>query len=121
MRQMIAVFLVLFVLLFMGSAITKEKREYNLKIIVVSSKAIESKYRRSWIKGGGHSVTADLIVTASDGNTYNLLAKHRKNVLMPGTYSAAREDKDIWVCKLKADGKCEEMKFRIAIVERTKE
>lgn len=116
MREMVAVFLLLFAV----SAFAKDKHEYDLTITVVSSKAIEAEYRRSWIVGGGRSVTADVYVTASDGNTYQLLGHHRSDVLLPGTYSAARENDGLRVCKLKTDGKCQDSEFRIVKVEHTK-
>ncbi len=116
MRQMIAVFLLLFV----GSALAKDKHEYDLKVTVLSSKATEAEYRRSWIKGGGRSVTADVSVTASDGNTYELLGHHREDVLLPGTYPAAIENSSMRVCRLKTNDKCQESEFHIVKVERTK-
>ena len=116
MRQMMVVFLLLFV----GSALAKDKQAYDLKITVVSAEGVESEYRRSWIKGGGHSLTAQVQVTASDGNTYQLLAHHREDVLLPGTYSAAVEKGNMRVCKPKSDGQCEDLEFHIDKVERTK-
>ena len=117
MRQMIAVFL----LLFAGTALAKEKHEYDLKITVLSSKATEAEYRRSWIKGGGRNVTVDVTATASDGNTYELRANHRSDVLLPGTtYSAAHHEHALRVCKLKTDGKCQDLEFQIVKAERTK-
>ena len=116
MCQMIAVFLLLVV----GSAFAKDKHEYDLKITVLSSQATEAEYRRSWIKGGGRSVTADVYVTATDGNTYELLGRSRLGVLLPGTYPAAIENNVMRVCKLKNDGKCENLEFHIVKVERTK-
>jgi len=116
MRQTIAVFL----LLFGGSALAKDKPAYDFKITVTSSQGVESEYRRSWIKGGGHSVTAHIRVSASDGNTYDLLGHHQEDVLVPGTYSAVVEKGNMLVCISKTDGKCQELKFRIDNVERTK-
>jgi hypothetical protein len=117
MRLMISVFLLLFV----GSALGSDKHDYGLKITVLSSQAVEAEYRRSWIKGGGRDVTVDVSATASDGNTYELLAHHSAGVLLPGsTYQAAHDDYGLRVCKLKADGKCQDLAFRIVGVERTK-
>jgi hypothetical protein len=116
MRQMIAVFLLLFV----GSAFAKDKHEYDLKITVLSSKATEAEYRRSWVKGGGRNVTVDVSATASDGNTYQLLGRHREDVLSPGTYPAAIENNNMRVCRSKTDDKCQDSEFRIVKVERTK-
>jgi hypothetical protein len=116
MRQMIVVFLLLFV----GSAWAKDKQPYDLKITVVTAQGVESEYRRSWIKGGGHSVTAHVQVTANDGNTYQLLAHHKEDVLLPGTYSAAIEKGNMRVCKPKSNDQCEDLEFHIEKVEPTK-
>jgi hypothetical protein len=125
MRQAIAVFLLLSV----GSVLAKDKHEYELTITVLSSQGAEAEYRRSWIKGGGRSVTTNVLVTASDGNTYELLAHHishssknvlRSDVLLPGTYPAALENNGLRVCKSKTDGKCQDVVFDIVKVERTK-
>jgi hypothetical protein len=116
MRQLIAVLL----LLFAGTALAKEKHEYDLKITVLSSQATEAEYRRSWIKGGGRNVTIDVTATASDGNTYELRGNHRSDALLPGTtYSAAHENNGLRVCKL-TDGKCQDLEFHVVKVGRTK-
>jgi hypothetical protein len=116
MRRMIALSLLLLVVL----ASAKDKHEYDLKITVSSSKTTEAEYRRSWVKGGGRAVTVDVDATGSDGNTYELLGHHREDALLPGVYQAAIESSGLRVCKLKTDGKCEDLEFHIVKVERTK-
>jgi len=115
MRETIAVLLVLFG----GSALARDKSAYDLKITVMRSQGVESEYRRSWVKGGGHSVTAHVRVAASDGNTYDLLGHHKEDVLVPGTYPAAVEKGNMLVCISRADGRCHELQFLIDKVERT--
>jgi hypothetical protein len=52
-------------------------------------------------------------VEASDGNSYELQPKNPKDMLLPGTYQAKIEKRDMNVCEPKDNGKCREVRFFI--------
>jgi hypothetical protein len=94
---------------------------WPLTVKVLSTKNIEDphgSFHLSWGGGGGgsswtHRVHEDAFVEADDGNSYDLTPKNPKDMLLPGTYKAKIEKRDMKICELKDNGKCREVKFWI--------
>jgi hypothetical protein len=97
------------------------KENWPLTVTVLSTKNIEDEhgsFHLSWGGGSGgsswsHRVHEDDFVEASDGNSYDLQPKNPKDMLLPGTYKAKIEKRDMKVCEPKDNGNCREVKFWI--------
>jgi hypothetical protein len=55
----------------------------------------------------------------SDSNTYELAPENPKDMLLPGTFQAKIEKRDMRVCEQKDKGKCRDMKFKIVAAQPT--
>ncbi len=60
-----------------------------------------------------HRVAEHVFVDASDGNSYELVPQNSKDMLLPGTFQAKIEKRDMKVCEPKDNGHCREVKFKI--------
>jgi len=60
-----------------------------------------------------HRVAEHVFVEASDGNSYELVPQNPKDMLLPGTFQAKIEKRDMKVCEPKDKGNCREVKFKI--------
>jgi hypothetical protein len=60
-----------------------------------------------------HRVAEHVFVEASDGNSYELVPQNAKDMLLPGTFQAKIEKRDMKVCEPKDNGNCREVKFTI--------
>lgn len=96
-----------------------------MNIKVLSTKNIENKHgsfrlagtRAAW----GHGVAEHVIAEASDGNTYELVPENPKDMLLPGSFEAKIEKRDMKVCEPKDNGNCRDVKFKIVAAEPTTE
>jgi hypothetical protein len=99
------------------------KDDYPLTVRVVSMKNIENRNGSFHMSGSiaswGHVVAEHCIVEASDGNTYELVPENKKDMLLPGTYQAKIQKRDVKVCEPKDNGKCRDVKFKVAAAEPT--
>src|ERR1035437_3029229 len=94
---------------------------WPLTVKVLNTKSIEDphgSFHLSWGSFGGgsswtHRVHEDAFVEADNGNSYDLTPKNPKDMLLPGTYKAKIEKRDMNVCVPKDTGKCREVKFWI--------
>ena len=113
--------LVLFVLLAAGLAVAKDD---GLTATVLSAENVQSKYA-SWSfdrfgGGGGHRVSKHVIVECSDGNTFDLVPKNQKDLILPGTYPARLEKRDLIIFLPKIKGKgYNEVKLNVVSVQPT--
>lgn len=97
------------------------KENWPLSIDVLSTKNIENEhgtFKMSWGGGAGgagwaHRIAEHAFVVASDGNSYELVPDNAKDMLLPGTYKAKIEKRDLRVCEPKDNGNCREVKFKI--------
>ena len=97
------------------------KENWPLTVTVLSTKNIEDphgSFHLSWGGGSGgsswnHRVHEDAFVEADNGNSYDLTPKNLKDMLLPGTYKAKIEKRDMEICEPKDNGKCREVKFWI--------
>jgi hypothetical protein len=97
------------------------KEDWPLSVKVLSTKNIENEhgsFRMSWGGGSGgagwsHRVAEHAFVEASDGNSYELVPNNPKDMLLPGTFQAKIEKRDMKVCEPKDNGNCREVKFKI--------
>lgn len=102
------------------------KDDWPLTIKVLSTKNIEDPHgsfhlswfssSAGWAQSGGragwsHRVAEHDFVEADNGNSYELQPKNPKDMLLPGTYQAKIEKRDVKVCEPKDNGKCREVKF----------
>ena len=100
---------------------TLASENWPLTIKVLSTKNIENEhgsFRMSWGGGAGgagwsHRIAEHAFVEASDGNSYELVPNNPKDMLLPGTFKAKIERRDMKVCELKDNGNCREVKFKI--------
>ena len=89
------------------------KDNYPLTIKVLKTQNIENKNGSfSFAKVGGnmgagwsHKVAEHVMAVGSDGNTYELVPQNRKDMLLPGTFQAKIEKRDMKVCEPKDNGK----------------
>jgi hypothetical protein len=58
-------------------------------------------------------VAEHVFVEASDGNSYELVPQNAKDMLLPGTFQAKIEKRDMKVCEPKDNGNCREVQFKI--------
>jgi hypothetical protein len=116
----------LFGLIFLGLCSFSVQRllaneNWPLTVKVLSTKNIEDEhgsFHLSWGGGSGgsswtHRVNEHAFVEASDGNSYELQPKNPKDILLPGTYRAKIEKRDMKVCEPRDKGNCREVKFWI--------
>ena len=94
---------------------------WPLTVKVMSTKNIENEhgsFRMSWGGGAGgagwsHRIAEHAFVEASDRNSYELVPDNPKDMLLPGTFKAKIEKRDMKVCEPKDNGNCREVKFKI--------
>jgi hypothetical protein len=85
------------------------KDKYPLTVKVLKTQNVENKNGSfSFAKIGGnmgagwsHKVAEHLMAEASDGNTYDLVPENPKDMLLPGTFQAKIEKRDMKVCEPK--------------------
>jgi len=63
--------------------------------------------------GWVHRVHEHVFVEADNGNSYELQPKNPKDMLLPGTYQAKIEKRDMMVCENKDNGNCRDVKFYV--------
>jgi hypothetical protein len=103
------------------------KDNYPLTIKVQSTKNVESEHGSFHLaKVGGnmgagwsHNVSEHALAVSSDGNTYELVPEDKRDMLLPGTFQAKIEKRDMKVCEPKDNGKCRDVKFHIVSAEPT--
>jgi len=103
------------------------KDNYPLTIKVLSTKNLENKHGSfSFAKIGGnaaggwsHGAAEHVMAEGSDGNTYELMPDNPKDTLLPGTFQAKIEKRDVKVCEPKDNGKCRDVKFKVVAAEPT--
>lgn len=121
MKQLIVLFLLATVQL------TLAKDDYPLTIKVLKTQNIENKSGNfTFAKLGGnagagwsHKVAEHVMAEGSDGNTYELVPENSKDMLLPGTFQAKVEKRDMKVCEPKDNGKCRDVKFKVIGAEPT--
>jgi hypothetical protein len=69
--------------------------------------------------GSSDKVAEHVMAEGSDGNTYELAPENPKDMLLPGTFQAKIEKRDMRVCEQKDKGKCRDMKFKIVAAQPT--
>jgi hypothetical protein len=103
------------------------KDNYPLTLKVLKTQNVENKHGNfSFAKIGGsaaagwsHNVAEHIMAESSDGNTYELVPDNPKDMLLPGTFQAKIEKRDMKVCRPKDNGKCWDVKFKIVSAEPT--
>jgi hypothetical protein len=103
------------------------KDDYPLTIKVQNTKNVQNQYgsfHLSKVAGNmgaawSHDVSEHVIAVSSDGNTYELVPDNKKDMLLPGTFQAKIERRDMKVCEPKDNGKCRDVKFKIVAAEPT--
>jgi len=103
------------------------KDNYPLTIKVQSTKNVENEhgsFHLAKVAGNmgaawSHDVAEHAIAVASDGNTYELVPEDKRDMLLPGTFQAKIEKRDMKVCEPKDNGKCRDVKFHIVSAEPT--
>ena len=99
------------------------KDKYPLTIKVLSTKNIENKHGSFHLASGRaawtHGVAEHVMAEASDGNTYELVPDNPKDMLLPGTFQAKIEKRDMKVCEPKDNGNCRDVKFKIVAADPT--
>jgi hypothetical protein len=127
MKYLTTLFLTSLFLLTLAAQPMLAKDDYPLTIKVQSTKNIESEHGSFHLaKVGGnmgaawsHNVAEHVIAVASDGNTYELVPQNKKDMLLPGSFQAKIERRDMKVCEPKDNGKCRDVKFKIVAAEPT--
>ena len=97
------------------------KQNWPLTVKVMSTQNIADEhgaFHLSWGGGSGgsgwaHRVREHAFVEASDGNNYELQPQNMKDMLLPGSYQAKIEKRDMKICEPKDNGNCREVKFVI--------
>jgi len=97
------------------------KENWPLTVKVLSTKNIEdphgsfhfAKVLDNASAAWSHRVAEHVFVEASDGNSYELVPQNAKDMLLPGTFSAKIEKRDMKVCEPKDNGNCRDVKFKI--------
>jgi|HubBroStandDraft_5_1064220.scaffolds.fasta_scaffold20137_5 hypothetical protein len=103
------------------------KDDYPLTLKVLKTQNVESKNGSfSLAKFGGatsagwsHHVSEHVMAEGSDGNTYELVPDNPKDMLLPGSFQAKIERRDMKVCEPKDNGKCRDVKFKIVAAQPT--
>lgn len=116
----------LFFLMFAAQPM-QAKDVWPLTIKVLSTKSLANEHGSFHIGWGGgaggggwaHRIAEHVFVEASNGNSYELVPNKDKDMLLPGTFSAKIEKRDMKVCEPKDNGKCREVKFVIVGAEPT--
>jgi hypothetical protein len=122
MKQLVGLLLLTFATLPMLA-----KDDYPLTIKVLKTQNIENKHGRfTFAKIGGdmgagwsHNVAEHVMAESSDGNTYELVPENPKDMLLPGTFQAKIEKRDMKVCEPKDNGKCRNVKFKVVAAQPT--
>ena len=97
------------------------RENWPLTVKVLSTKNIENEhgtFHLSWSGSNGgagwvHRVAEHAFVEASDAISYELVPNNKKDMLLPGTYQAKIEKRDMKICEPKGNGNCREVKFLI--------
>jgi len=116
MREMIGLLLLTFAVQPMLA-----KENWPLTVKVLSTENLENahgSFRLAWGGGAGgagwaHRVAEHAFIEASDGNSYELVPDNKKDMLLPGTYKAKIEKRDMKICEPKDNGNCREVKFKV--------
>jgi len=103
------------------------KDDYPLNIKVLSMKDIQNQhgsFHLAKVAGNmgaawSHDVAEHVVAVGSDGNTYELVPFDKRDLLIPGSFRAKIERRDMKVCEPKDNGKCRDVKFRIVSAEPT--
>jgi hypothetical protein len=129
MRKMIGLLLLTFAVQPMLA-----KEDWPLTVTVLSTKNIEDphgSFHLSWFSsnagwsqssgraGWSHRIAEHAFVEANNGNSYELQPKNPKDMLLPGTYQAKIEKRDMEICEPKDNGKCREVKFWVVAAATT--
>lgn len=122
MKYLVSLFLLVFAVQPMLA-----KDDYPLTIKVQSTKNIENQhgsFHFTKVVGNAsaawsHDVSEHALAVSSDGNTYELVPFDKRDMLLPGTFQAKIEKRDMKVCEPKDNGKCRDVKFHIVSAEPT--
>ena len=99
------------------------KDKYPLTIKVLSTKNVQNEHGSFHLASGvaswSHKVAEHVTAEASDGNTYQLVPDNPKDMLLPGTFQAKIEKRDMKVCEPKDNGNCRDVKFKVVGAEPT--
>jgi hypothetical protein len=100
------------------------KDDYPLIIEVLSTQNVENTF--TFAKAGGNAATGwsdkaaeHVMAQGSDGNTYELAPENPKDMLLPGTFQAKIEKREMKVCEPKDKGKCRDVRFKIVAAQQT--
>lgn len=129
MRKLIGLLLLTFVV---QPVLAKEN--WPLTVKVLSTKNIEDPhgtFHLSWFSsnagwsqssggaGWAHRIAEHAFIEASNGNSYELQPKNPKDMLLPGTYQAKIEKRDMEICEPKDNDKCRDVKFWVVAAAAT--
>lgn len=97
------------------------KEVWPLTVKVLSTKNVEdphgsfhfSKVFDNASAAWSHRVAEHVFVDSSDGNSYELVPQNPKDMLLPGSFQAKIEKRDMKVCERKDNGECRDVKFKI--------
>lgn len=121
-------------LLLLGAQPMLAKENWPLTVKVLSTKNIEDPhgtFHLSWFSsnagwsqssggaGWSHRVAEHAFIEADNGNSYELQPKNPKDMLLPGSYKAKIEKRDMEICESKDNGKCREVKFFVVAAATT--
>ncbi len=103
------------------------KDDYPLNIKVLSTKDIQNQHGSFHLTkiagnasaGWTHDSAEHVFAVGSDGNTYELMPFDKRDMLLPGSFQAKIERRDMKVCEPKGNGKCRDVKFRVVSAEST--
>lgn len=110
------------------------KENWPLTVKVLSTKNIEDPhgtFHLSWFSsnagwsqssggaGWSHRIAEHAFIEADNGNSYELQPKNPKDMLLPGTFKAKIEKRDMEICEPKNNGDCREVKFWVVAAATT--
>jgi len=99
------------------------KDNYPLSIKVLKTQNVQNQHGSfhfaNGVAGWSHGVAEHVMAEASDGNTYELVPDNPKDMLLPGTFQAKIEKRDMKVCEPKDNGNCRDVKFKVVAAEPT--
>jgi hypothetical protein len=110
------------------------KENWPLTVRVLSTKNIEDphgSFHLSWFSsnagwsqssggaGWSHRIAEHAFVEADNGNSYELQPKNPKDMLLPGTFKAKIERRDMEICEPKDNGNCRDVKFWVVAAATT--
>jgi hypothetical protein len=101
------------------------KGDYPLTIKVLSTQNVENEngaliFAKFDENADGPKKAAEhVIAEGSDGNTYELVPESPNDMLLPGTFPAKIQKRDMKVCEPKGNGKCRDVKFKIISAKQT--